>query len=84
MTLDKSNHPYPWYVVSSRLQDLQTVTGLQMPLQLLFQLPASPFSFQPESIPVKQLFLLLEKKCYKYNNTVKNKEVKRKGGEKKR
>lgn len=34
MTLDKPNHPYPWYAVSSCLQDLQVVTGLQMPLQL--------------------------------------------------
>lgn len=34
MTLDKPNHPYPWYAVSSCLQDLRVVTGLQMPLQL--------------------------------------------------
>lgn len=45
MTLDKSNHPDPWYVVSSCHQDLQTVTGPQMPLQLTFQLPALQFSF---------------------------------------
>lgn len=35
MTLEKSNHPYPYCVVSSCLQDLKTVTGLQMPFQLI-------------------------------------------------
>jgi len=60
MTLGKSNHPYPWYVVSSCLQGSQAVTGLQMPLQLIFQLLASQLSFQLKSVSIKELFLLLE------------------------
>lgn len=79
MTLDKSDHPYPWHVVSSWIQDLQTVAGLQMPLQLMFPLPASRFSFQLKSLSVKQLFALAgkkKKKCCKHNYIVRIKEVK--------
>lgn len=61
MTLDKSN-TLPWYIVSSCLQDLQTVTGPQVPLQLVFQLPAFRISFWLKRISVKQLFAFAEEK----------------------
>lgn len=59
------------------------MTDLQMPLQLIFPLPASQFSFQLKKLSVKQLFTLAGKKkiCYKHNYMVRIKEVKEKKGE---